>query len=41
MMTDTEVFALEQKLMKEIDHEKLSWRKIRAIFELSAIAEKH
>ena len=40
-MTDREVFALEQKLMKEIEHKKFSWRKVVALFELSAIAENH
>lgn len=40
-MTDTEVFALEKELMKEIEHKKFSWRKVLAILELSAIAENH
>lgn len=40
-MTNREIYALEMDLLKKISGKKFTWRKIKALFELSAIAEKH
>lgn len=40
-MTDREIYALEMDLLKKISGKKFTWRKLVALFELSAIAEKN
>lgn len=40
-MTNREIYALEMSLLKKISGKKLTWRKIVALFELSAVAERN
>ena len=41
-MNDNELYELELELIEEIHSKKTSfWKKVLAVFELSAIADKH